>query len=99
MRKTLTKIEILDQQFPGLADQLRQWFCQGVSAEKIAARMFERYQLSVSPTTVGSFRSRRWVREQQLLQKRKIEILAAAEVAREQAIRASLAAKTPGDVQ
>jgi len=36
----LTKIEQLDQRFPGLADQVRKWFAQGFSAEKISVLLF-----------------------------------------------------------
>ncbi len=45
--KILTKIEKLDQTFPGLADDVRQWFGQGISAKKITALLFERYQVSL----------------------------------------------------
>jgi hypothetical protein len=97
--RQITRIEELDVQYPGLADEVRTWFSQGIAAAKVAALLFEKYGVRVQPTTVGSFRSRRWVREQQLLQKRKIEILAAAEVAREQAIKASLASTLPGEMK
>jgi len=97
--KRLTKIEQLDQRFPGLADQVRKWFAQGISAEKIAALLFEQYQVSLSATPVSSFRSRRWVPEQERLKDKKIAALAALEVAREQEITASMASPVPGEVK
>jgi hypothetical protein len=97
--KTLTKIEKLDQRFPGLADNVRKWFAQGVSAKKIAVLLFQQYQVSLSPTPVGSFRSRRWVPEQELLRERKIAARAALEVSRELEITASLASEVPGEVE
>ncbi len=97
--KKLTKIEQLDQRFPGLADNVRKWFAQGVSAEKIAALLFERYQVSLSPTPISSFRSRRWVPEQDRVREEKIAAMVALEVASEQAIAASMASPLPGEVK
>ena len=95
----LTKIEIFDQRFPGLADNVRKWFAQGISAQKVAVLLFERYQVSISTPGVGRFRSQRWVPEQELLQEKKIAALAALEVAREQEIRASMASAVPGEAK
>ena len=97
--KRLTKIEKLDQQFPGLADDVRKWFAQGISCEKIAELLFERYQVSLSAAPIGSFRCRRWVPEQDLLQEKRIETLAAQEAAREREIKAALAGAAPGEVK
>jgi|SRR5271157_5041427 len=97
--KKLTKIEQLDQRFPGLADNVGKWFAQGFSAEKIVALLFDEYHISLSKTPVSSFRSRRWVPEQDLLRDRKIAALVALEVSREQEIRASMASRLPGEVK
>lgn len=61
-----TRIEQLDRQFPGLADQVRAWFNHGISSEKVAARLWERYQVRIPAATVGSFRARRWAREMRI---------------------------------
>jgi hypothetical protein len=95
----LTKIEQLDQRFPGLADQVRKWFAQGFSAEKISVLLFEQYRLSLSPTPISSFRSRRWVPEQELFREKRIAALVDQEVSREREIRASMASEVPGEVK
>ena len=97
--KRLTKIEKLDQEFPGLAGNVRKWFARGVSCEKIAALLSEQYQISLTPSPVGSFRSRRWVPEQEELREKTIETLAAQEVARCQEITAAMDAKIAGEVK
>jgi hypothetical protein len=97
--KKLTKIEELDQRFPGLADKVKMWFAQGIPARKIAELLFEQYKVSVSATPISSFRSRRWVPEQELLREKRLAALAAREVSREQAIKASLASEVPGEVK
>ncbi len=99
MRMQLTKIEVLDQQYPGLADQVREWFCKGTSAKKVVALVGERYQVLLPIGTVLNFRSRRWVPEQKLLLEKKIALQAAAQVARDQAVRASLIARMAGEAQ
>ena len=95
----LTKIEIFDQSIPGLADNVRKWFAQGISARNVSALLFERYQVSIPRSGVGHFRSQRWVPEQELLQEKKIAALAALEVAREQEIRASMVSAGPGEAK
>ena len=97
----LTKIERLDQQFPGLADQVRNWFTQGISCEKVAVLLAERYPLAapVGHSTVGSFRRKRWVGEMELLREKKIAVWAAQEVAREREIKAAFACPAGGDVE
>jgi hypothetical protein len=94
--KRLTKIEQLDQRIPGLAENVKRWFSQGVSSEQVAVLIFKHYQVSLTSSPVSSFRTRRWVPEQELLEEKKIAALAALEVAREEAIRASMASQVPG---
>jgi hypothetical protein len=96
----LTKIERLDQQFPGLADQVRKWFTQGISCEKVGVLLAERYPLAapVSHSTVAAFRSKRWVPEMEMFREKKIAALAAQEVAREREIKAAFARQARGDV-
>jgi len=98
-RSTLTKIEMLDAQFPGLAEQVGQWFAQGVSAIQVAALIFERYQVSVLPGTVSSFRCRRWVPEQKRLREKMIGLRAAQQVAHEREVKTALAAEPSGERQ
>jgi hypothetical protein len=95
-RYRLTTIEKLDQRFPGLADQVRTWFAQGIPAREIAELLGAQYGARASEDAVEYFRSRRWVPEQELLREKKIAALAAQEVSREQAIRAS---EVPGGVE
>jgi hypothetical protein len=90
----LTKIEELDAQHPGLADQVRNWLAQGVTVARIADLLFDRYHVSLSKHTVGRFRKRRWVPEQDLLRERRVTALVEREVAREIEIRDSLAYPT-----
>lgn len=95
----LTKLEKVDQQLPGLADDVRKWFAQGISCTRIAALIAERYPISLSRTPVARFRARRWVPEQERLREKRIELLAAQELAREQAIRDSMLAEVAGGVK
>ena len=97
----LSRIELLDQQFPGLADRVRKWFAEGVSCQKIAALLVEQYGAAArtAHSTVGSFRLKRWVPEQRLLQQRKIEILARQQVAQEREMRATLAREFPREAR
>ena len=93
----LSAIELLDQRFPGLADRVRKWFAEGVSCQKVAELLVEQYGAGarVAHSTVGSFRLKRWVAEQRLLQQKKIEILAAQQVAQEREMKAKLARESP----
>jgi hypothetical protein len=93
--KQLTKIEQLDERFPGLADDVRKWFGLGVTAEQIVKLLFERYNVSVTTSPISSFRSRRWAVERERIQEKSIEALAALEVARAQEIKASMASPIP----
>jgi hypothetical protein len=88
--KQLTKIEQLDERFPGLADNVRKWFAQGITAEKIVGLLFEQYQVSVTTSPISSFRSRRWAPERERIAEQRIAALVALEVAREQEIKASM---------
>ena len=74
----MTKIEQLDQSFPGLADQVRIWFDLGRTAQQVAQLLQEQYQVSVPRTTVGNFRTQRWARERALRQKRESRAAATA---------------------
>ncbi len=93
MRKDLTKVEKLDYQHPGLADQLRQWLSQGISSRRIVELVFGRYQVCLSKSAIAYFRKARWVPEQEHLLEKKIEARAAQEVAREQETKAAMAWK------
>jgi hypothetical protein len=97
--KQLTKIEKLDGQFPGLADDVRKWLTRGIFCREIAGLLAEKYPVSVTTGTVGSFRMRRWVPEQELLREKRIEALAAQMVASEREIKAALAAEDPGETR
>ena len=93
----LTKIEILDAQYPGLADDVRKWFAQGIAATRIVQFLAEKYRVSMSATPIARFRSRRWVPEQRLLQEKRAAVRAAEDVAREREVKASLAVQVPGE--
>jgi ribulose bisphosphate carboxylase small subunit len=87
--RQLTKIEQLDQPFPGLANQVRAWFDLGMTAQRVAQLLREQYQVSVPRTTVGNFRTRRWARERELQQARRAEAVVTAEFARMQKMKAA----------
>lgn len=95
----VSKIEKLDLQHPGLADDTRKWFSEGTSCQKIVALLGARYQVTVSKTQVARFRCRSWVPEQKLLRLKKLEILAVQEVAREREVKATLAAAAAGETK
>jgi cytochrome c-type biogenesis protein CcmH/NrfF len=97
--KKLTKIEILDRQFPGLAEEVRKRFAEGISCKKIAELLVDRYGLSLSHNPVETFRARRWAPEQRLIQEKKIAALVVQEIAREKAVRDSLKAEVSGEVK
>ncbi len=96
--KQLTKIEQLDAQFPGLADNVRNWFAQGVTSEQIVALLFEKYQVSLTTSPISSFRNKRWARERERIEEARISALVALEVAREEEIKASMASRAPEPV-
>jgi hypothetical protein len=91
MRFELTRIEILDTQHAGLADDVRKWLTQGITVAKIVTLILEKYQLSLSPGALWRFRCKCWMRELELLREKKITLLAEQEIARERAVKASLA--------
>ena len=94
-RTRLTMIEKLDAQFPGLADEVRKRFAEGVPAHKIAEQILEKYQVAISASTVSSFRCRRWVPEQKRLQEKRLDALVARELAREQELTAEMVRPLP----
>jgi len=63
MAKKLTKIEQLDQQFPGLAAKVMIWFDCGVVIHEVVERLRAEYQVSVPWSTVRNFRVCRWTPE------------------------------------
>jgi hypothetical protein len=100
MMKMLTKIEQLDQRFPGLADKVRLWFDRGVPMREVSKLLFQQYTVSVPRATLGNFRARRWVREREARTRAEVKRRAALEILRElemkdspQAPTASLQAK------
>ncbi len=88
--KRLTKIEKLDHDYPGLADQLREWFLQGIAVRKIPGLVLEKYQLHISETPVARFRRRRWVREHEMAMQQRIQVLVEEQIACEEAKRARI---------
>ncbi len=90
MFKRLSTVEILDQRFPGLADQLRQWMSEGIPCRQIAELVFERYQVRLSKSALGRFRTRRWAPEQERLREKMVEAHAAQELEREREIHSAL---------
>ena len=93
--KQLTKIEQLDARFPGFADDVRNWFALGVTAEQIVGLLFEKYHVSLTTSPISSFRNKRWARERERLEDARIAALVALEVAREEEIRASMVSHFP----
>ncbi|MGD0221757.1 MAG: hypothetical protein ABSF71_05430 [Terriglobia bacterium] len=79
----LTKIEKLDQRFPGLAARVRTWFDQGISVLKIVDLLREHYGVSVPKSTVGNFRAWRWVPDREALNRAHAKLQAALELSRE----------------
>lgn len=96
MRNRLTKIEKLDYHYPGLADQVREWFAQGVGVRQIPGLLFAKYNLRITETPVARFRTRRWVPEQELIQQKRIEALIARIYARDDEIALGLAKQLHG---
>jgi len=78
----LTKIEQLDMQIPGLANQVRMWFDQGVSARAVRELLREQYGVSVSETLISNFRAWRWAPERLARQARRTDVAATAEFER-----------------
>ena len=80
--KQLTKIEQLDQQIPGLADQVRMWFDQGMSAHAVRDLLRKQYGVSVSGTLISNFRTKRWARERLAREARHTDLAATAKFER-----------------
>ena len=81
--KMLTRIERLDQSYPGLADQVRVWFDRGVHVRKVVELLREHHHLCVARSTVGNFRARRWACEREARHNEAARRQAALEVTRE----------------
>jgi hypothetical protein len=94
----LTKIEQLDQRFPGLADDVVRWFSQGVSVEEIPRLLFAKYNIFMSASPVAKFRSRRRLCGQRSLHDPLLKILESVHFAPERSLSAYLAAKLQEDV-
>ncbi len=94
--RRLTKIEKLDHDYPGLADQVREWFAQGVAVRQVPKLVFAKYNLRITETPVARFRSRRWVQEQELMQEKRIEALIARLYAHDDEIALALAQQLHG---
>jgi hypothetical protein len=95
----LTKIEKLDQQFPGLAADVRRWFAQGIPAKKIPPLVAEKYAVLPTKSSITRFRFLRWAPEQRRLQEKRIALLAAREVTREEAVRVAMTRDRPGEAK
>ena len=76
----LSRIEKFDQQFPGLADSVRDWFAQGITSEKVKDLLREKYGLAVGKWDVSYFRTVRWARELALAREKRIAVLAAQDL-------------------
>jgi hypothetical protein len=63
MRSRLTRVEQLDAQHPGLANDVKKWFSEGLAAGSIAAGVQKKYGVLVRPTTLGRYRNCRWLFE------------------------------------
>lgn len=93
----MLKIEKLDQRFPGLANQVRQWFNEGVTVRKVEELLALRYNVRVPRPTIGRFRARRWVPERELSREKRITAAAIGELLRELQLKDSPAASTAED--
>jgi hypothetical protein len=78
----LTRIEQLDKQIPGLANEVRMWFDQGVSARAVRDLLRKQYGVSVSETLISNFRAWRWAPERLACQTRLTELAATTEFER-----------------
>lgn len=64
MRSRLTRVEQLDAQHPGLANDVKKWFSEGLAAGSIAEEVRKKYGAVMRPTTLGRYRICRWLFEQ-----------------------------------
>ncbi len=94
--RRLTKIEKLDHVYPGLADQVREWFAQGVAVRQVPKLVFAKYNLRITEALVASFRSRRWAHEQELMLEKRIDALIARLNTREDEFALALAQQLRG---
>jgi hypothetical protein len=92
MKKLLTSIEKLNRRFPGLLRKVMRWLDEGTSARQIKELLRERYGVSVPKSTVGYFRTHRWVPRREAIRERTLTALAHQEVLREKALRKALVA-------
>jgi len=74
-----TRIERLDQEHPGLADQVRAWFDQARTVKQVSALIQAHYGVFVWPDVVGNFRRVRWVREREEAREKRLTAAALAE--------------------
>ncbi len=99
MPKVLTKVEKLDSRYPGLADSIRNWFLQGVTASEVSKLVGERYNLNLSRSSIARFRVIVWVPKQKLFTEKRIESRVAQELATEREMKAEMAQTLSGDVK
>jgi hypothetical protein len=92
--KKLTKIEQLDRTFPGLADQVRVWFNQGVTAAMVSDLLREQFGIPVTESAVGAFRARRWEREREFSRQRRMTVRALEEFLLDFAMKGAPASST-----
>jgi hypothetical protein len=78
-RLVLTALEKLDARHPNLLFSVKAWLDQGVSADKLALRVQERFGVTVSTKTVEYFRTHRWVPEKELTALKAVTTKAAVE--------------------
>jgi hypothetical protein len=92
MKKVLTSIEKLNRRFPGLVAKVVGWLNEGKSARQIRELLREKYSISVAKSTLGYFRTKRWVPQREAVRQRTLTVLAQQEILREKALRKALAA-------
>jgi hypothetical protein len=95
----LTAIEKLDQRIPGVAAQVRSWFDQGYSAQKVSDLLREQFEVHVPRTTIGYFRVTRWVRERELLERQHISELVAQQIGAKGALKESQENELTGEAR
>jgi len=95
----LTRIEKLDQKLPGLADKVRGWFNEGLSAQRVSELLREQFALQVPRSTVGNFRARRWMHDRQMACDRQSLVQAAQAYMQEVAMMNLPRQLTPHDVR
>jgi hypothetical protein len=96
VRKGRTRIDKLDQRFPGLGDQVRKWFNLGIPCIRVVQLLEELYGVSVPRWTVGYFRTKFWARERERDEARQIHAEATQAFNRLQALKAAAGANFQG---